>query len=116
VTTVLVSVKGSERPIVLWGPSGRYRPGDEFVAFLQRNPSTRDFEPFACGNYMVPVKDGRVSWRPSGERDLDGVKVEDFLARVRALSNRARCGRVAWPNASRLTLSARVAHRLWFPF
>jgi hypothetical protein len=89
-TTAISGVKGSEHPDGFWDSLGRYRVNDEFVAFLRRRPSTNDFEPFACGIYMVPVKNGRVSWRPSGEPDVDAMKVEDFLATLRASAKKQR--------------------------
>jgi hypothetical protein len=68
----------------------RYEPGEHLVAFLSRSGWLQQPEPLACGLYMVPAKDGRVSWRPSGETDVDGMKVEDFLAKLRALVKESR--------------------------
>ena len=66
--------------------AGRLAPGQEFVAFLTRSASTGDIEPLACGLYMIPVKQGRVAWAPSGERNVDGMMVEEFLVKLKAIA------------------------------
>jgi hypothetical protein len=65
--------------------AGRLAPGQEFVAFLTRSASTSDIEPLACGLYMIPVKQGRVAWTPSGERNVDGMVVHEFLVKLEAI-------------------------------
>jgi hypothetical protein len=63
-----------------------YAPGQEYVAFLGWEPRLAALRPVAGRAFMLPVKDGRVSWtRTEAPGVRDQMRVEDFFAAFRPL-------------------------------
>ena len=64
----------------------KYGVGDEFVAFLAWNASWGTFVRSGGPGSMLPVRNGRVVSRQNQDEEFNGIKVEDFLAKLRALA------------------------------
>jgi len=60
-----------------------YGTRDEFVAFLTWNAAWGTFVRVGGPTSLLPVRNGRVVDRSPQDRDINGLTVEDFLARLR---------------------------------
>ncbi len=64
-------------------PEAAYSKGDEFLAFLTWNASWRMFVRLGGPPSVLRVRDGRVVAPSPKDRDLNGITVEDFLAKLK---------------------------------
>lgn len=63
-----------------------YAIGDEYVAFLRWSPESQRFVSSAGANRTVPVRNGRISWRGTGEGGVrNGMPLAAFLNLLRGL-------------------------------
>ena len=67
-----------------------YARESEYVAFLTWNAASSTYMRTAGPSSLLPVRDGRIVTRLSQDREFEGMKVEDFLSRLRALANEQR--------------------------
>jgi len=88
-----VSGRDSSRGIrfVLEDMSASFKPGQEYVAFLERHSRWNVLHPVMGASSLLPVTDGRVEWTRTDVPVLtDGMPVDDFLAALKPLLPGAR--------------------------
>jgi hypothetical protein len=71
---------------VFEGGNGSYEPGQEFVAFLERDLRSELLHPVMGSWSLVPVREGRVEWTRTDVPALtDGMPVADFLSVLKSV-------------------------------
>ncbi len=73
----------------LWDEPGQVQ-GEELLVFLRWNAREQRFETSGGAESMLPVRSGRVRTCLWPDTPLNGMKVEDFLARIRKLAGQRR--------------------------